>query len=84
MTPTWRRCGHPRTEANTAHGPRCRACHNALMRARYARNPEPKRAKTRAAFAALEGVAYNRRLLQMRRARAMKRRRDRELLDLEG
>lgn len=73
-------CGHPRVPENT-NKRQCRACKTARQRERYANDPgyaEAERARIRAHYDALGGVNYSWRLLQMRRARAMHRRRQRE------
>ena len=46
-------------------------------RERYRQNPEAKRAAVRERYENFSGVEYNRRLLQMRRVKALHRRRQR-------
>lgn len=75
----WRVCGHPRTPENTSGGHQCRTCKTAQQRRRYASDPGPAREAARRRYEALDGLAYNRRLLQMRRVNALARRREREL-----
>lgn len=47
--------------------------HRARERAYYAANPEPKRARNRRHWGNLSGLAYSRRLLQMRRVHGLHR-----------
>jgi hypothetical protein len=76
-------CGHPRVPENTSPGGRsgqCRECKTARQRFRYANEPgyrERQRERTQEWYWGLDGVDFNRRLLQVRRAKALARRRQR-------